>query len=349
MTTRVILVTGGGGVGKTTLSAAIGVAAAERGRRTLVLTVDPAKRLADALGLDGLGAEPQPNKSVPGLWAAMLDAEKSWHNIVRRHSPPDVAARLEENEFFEAISARFPASQAYAAGEEMMNYLDAKVWEILVVDTPPSAGGIGFFTAPGDIRDLIGGKLIRFLTGSRVPGRRTVYSVAGKPVLKLADSILGSDLLQRVAEFLMDLRTTYDGLSRRAKAIERTFKRATTLVVTTAEPTPLREAAQFYRELPAVASTPATVVFNRTLPQAWTDPPADPPTDPKLPAALTANLQRWAAEAHHQMETRREFADRYDAAISSIPWQPTAPTDPASLLAMLNAAEGLDLDDLLSR
>lgn len=345
MTSNVILVTGGGGVGKTTLSAAIGLTAAERGLRTLVLTVDPARRLADALGGAGLGAEPRPNEVVPGLWAAMLDAETSWHNIVRRHAPPDVAARLEENEFFDALATRFPSSQAYAAGEEMMNFLEADTWEVLVVDTPPSAGGIGFFTAPGDMRDLVGGRLIRFLTGSRLPGRKTVYSIAGRPILRLADSVLGSDLLERVAEFLMDLRTTYDGLTKRAKKIERAFKRATTVVVTTAQPTPLREAAQFYRRLPAVATKPATVIFNRTLPQAWVDPPLDPAMSP----ALRHNLLRWSTEARHQIEAQREFAERYNAPTSSVPWQPVAPTDPDALLAMLKSAQGLDLDGLLGR
>ena len=341
--TRAILVAGGGGVGKTTVSAALAVAAARRGIRTLVLTVDPAKRLADALGLASLGSEPQPTDAVPGMWAAMLDAEASWTNIVRRHSPPDVAERLLEHEFFEAISARFPSSQSYAAAEEMTNFIDAKVWDLVVVDTPPSAGGIGFFTAPADMSDLVGGKVIRWLTGSRIPGRRSVYSVAGRPALRVLDHVLGNDLLERVAEFLMDLRTTYDGLSGRAKDIERTLQRATTVVVTTAQLTPLREAAQFYRELPQVASTPSVVVFNRMLPVEWAT--AEPAPD--APVQINQNLERWGAQSRHQSETTQEFADRYDAPLAFIPWQPVAPTDPTALETMLKSARGLELDDLL--
>ena len=93
MSTRAILVTGGGGVGKTTISAALAVRAAQRGLRTLVVTVDPARRLADALGVEELGSEPTPNAELDGLWAAMLDAEASWNAIIHRHAPADVAER----------------------------------------------------------------------------------------------------------------------------------------------------------------------------------------------------------------------------------------------------------------
>ena len=343
--THSILVAGGGGVDKTTVSAALGVVAARRGIRTLVLTVDPAKRLADALGLESLDSEPRPTDAIDGMWAAMLDAQASWTKIVRKHSPPDVAERLIEHEFFEAISARFPSSQSYAAAEEMANFIDAKVWDLVIVDTPPSAGGIGFFNAPGDMSDLVGGRVLRWLTGARIPGRRAVYTVAGKPALRVLDTMPGDGLLPRVAEFLMDLRTTYDGLAGRAKQIERMLKRATTVVVTTADPTPLREAAQFYRDLPQVASTPSMVVFNRVLPTSWATAvaAADAPTE------INHNLSRWAAQARHQSEVTQEFSDRYGAPIASIPWQNASPTDPIALEAMLKSASDLNLEELLGQ
>jgi anion-transporting ArsA/GET3 family ATPase len=262
-------VVGGGGVGKTTIAAALAVAAAQRGQRSLVVTVDPAKRLANALGLDRLGSDPQPTQAVPGMWAAMLDAEASWTKIIRRHAPPDVAERLLASEFFDAVAARFPSSQSYAAAEEMTSLVDTRAWDLVIVDTPPAAGGIGFFTAPADMNDLVGGNVLKWLTG-RGSGRRSVYSLAGKPTLRVADSILGSDLLQRVAEFLVDLRTTYDGIQHRARDIESAFRNTRTAVVATADPTPLREAARFYRELPAVAAAPSVVIFNRALPASWT-------------------------------------------------------------------------------
>ena len=148
MTSKVILVTGGGGVGKTTLSAALAVTAARSGVRTLVVTIDPAKRLATALGLKTLGSEPTPHKDEPNLWAAMLDAPASWKAIAHRHAPADVADRLVDNPFFEAATQHFPASQSYASAEEMANYVETRAWDLVVIDTPPAAGGIEFFSAP---------------------------------------------------------------------------------------------------------------------------------------------------------------------------------------------------------
>ena len=115
-------------------------------------------------------------------------------------------------------------------------------------------------------------------------------------------------------------------------------------VVTSAQPTPLREAARFYRELPSVASTPSVVIFNRALPAAWVD--ATP--EPDAPPALQENLRRWSAEARHQADARQAFVDRYGAAVAAVPWQSETPTDPAALSAMLKAAQGLELETLLS-
>ncbi|MGH8875433.1 MAG: ArsA family ATPase, partial [Acidimicrobiia bacterium] len=165
MKARALLVAGGGGVGKTTVSAALGVRAARAGVRTLVVTVDPARRLADALGQASLSAEPAPHPAEPNLWAAMLDATASWQAVARRHADPEVADRLVDNELFAAAAAHFPASQSYAAAEDAATFLEAEVWDLVVVDTPPAAGGIEFFTAPAAMTDLVGGRLLRWMTG----------------------------------------------------------------------------------------------------------------------------------------------------------------------------------------
>ena len=218
----------------------------------------------------------------------MLDATASWRAIVERHATPEAAQRLLESEFFTAATGHFPASQSYAAAEEMAAYLEAKVWDLVVVDTPPSAGGIEFFTAPAQMADLIGGRLLRWLTGAGLPGRQVFFDLAARPALRVADSVLGSNLLERVAQFLMDLRTTYDGVSRRAKEIERMLRRSSTVVVTTSDPGPMREAVRFFLELPDVAGRPAAVVFNRALPVDWAD--AHPGSD--VTTALAENLER---------------------------------------------------------
>ncbi|REK12840.1 MAG: ArsA family ATPase [Actinobacteria bacterium] len=336
--TEAVLVTGAGGVGKTTVSAAIGVSLARAGLRTLVLTVDPARRLASALGLgDELGSEPFPHPDEPNLWAAMLDSTQSWRSVAIRHADPDVAARLVNNEFFLAASQHFPASQSYAAADQAATFVEAGAWDVVVVDTPPSAGGIDFFTAPADMADLVGGRLLRWLTGGPLPGRRFFYRTAAKPVLRIADSVLGSNLLERVAEFLLDLRTTYDGVADRGRQIEALLSRAKTLVVTTADPAPITEAARFYRDLPEVGSVPAAVIFNRSLPQEWIgfEPPDD--TDTKL----VENLARWASESLRQSDARAEFGAVHKAVVATIPWVAEPPTDLDGLAGLLAETEEL--------
>jgi len=338
-----IIVTGAGGVGKTTIAAATAIAASRAGKRTLVLTVDPARRLADALGVESLGNAPTPVADQPGLWAAMLDVTASWEGIIHRHADPDVAARLENNPFFRAIADRFPAAQSYAAGEQLAEYLEAAAWEVVVVDTPPAGGGIDFFEAPRRMRELIGGRVLRWITGAGLPGRRALYRMTARPMLRLTDSVLGGPLLQEVADFLLDLRTLYDGLARRARVIERYLADATTVVVTTAYPTPLREARRFFEDLPEIAAPPAAVLFNRALPADWAEaaPELSPGTfDAATQIVLHNNRERWGAEARHQEEVRREFANRHNTLPLQIPWMEHAPTSIDALADLVDQADG---------
>lgn len=341
--TRTVLVTGAGGVGKTTFSAALAVKAARAGVRTLVVTVDPARRLASAIGVNDLGDEPQPHEEEANLWAAMLDSEASWRAVAMRHADPDVATRLADNEFFRAASEHFPASQSYAAADQAATFVQARVWDLVIVDTPPSGGGIDFFTAPAQMADLVGGRLLRWITGGPLPGRRFFYDRAARPVLRVADTILGSDLLQRVSEFLLDLRTTYDGVSRRGREIEKVLREAATLVVTTADPAPLDEAVRFYRQLPDLATTPAAVIFNRALPAEW----ARVKPDPGLPVELGRIAEQWSAETVRQADARDEFSARYGARVATIPWRPSPPTSLSGLASVVEASEGIPWDELL--
>lgn len=335
--TRTILVTGAGGVGKTTLSAALGVAAARSGQRTLVVTVDPARRLAGAMGVEELGDDPRPHPDEPDLWAAMLDAAASWRSVAMRHADPDVAKRLVDNDLFRAASEHFPASQAYAAADQAATFVQARAWDVVVVDTPPAGGGIDFFTAPAQMADLVGGRLLRWLTGGPLPGRRLLFNRAARPVLRLADSLLGADLLERVAEFLLDLRTTYDGVARRGHEIETVLSEAAILVVTSADPAPVAEAVRFYRDLPRLASTPVAVLFNRTLPPEWAT--ASPPSGSSR--ALEVNLARWGAEALRQRDARAEFSARHGAHVATVPWTSPPPGDLDGLYDLLDRADGM--------
>jgi anion-transporting ArsA/GET3 family ATPase len=341
--TRTVIITGAGGVGKTTIAAATGIATSRAGLRTLVLTVDPARRLADALGVADIGNAPTPVVDQPGLWAAMLDVTASWEGIITRHAEPDVGARLERNPYFRAIADRFPAAQSYAAGEQLAEYLEAAAWEVVVVDTPPAGGGIDFFEAPSRMRELIGGRVLRWVTGAGLPGRRALYRITARPMLRLTDNVLGGPLLEEVAEFLLDLRTLYDGLARRAKVIEGYLAASTTLVVTTAYPTPLREARRFFEALPEIATPPAAVIFNRALPAEWAEPLHEPPgpgIETAAQIALHRNLELWGAEARHQEEVRREFANRHATVPLQVPWLEHAPTSIDALADLVEGADG---------
>ena len=332
--TATVLVTGAGGVGKTTIAAAMGIKAARSGLRTLVVTVDPAKRLATALGVDELGDEPQPHRDEPSLWAAMLDASASWRAVAERHADPEVATRLAENEFFQAASEHFPASQSYAAADQAVTFVQARAWDLVIVDTPPSGGGIDFFTAPSQMADLVGGRLLRWITGGPLPGRRFFYDRAARPMLRVADSLLGSDLLERVAEFLLDLRTTYDGVAQRGREIEGVMKASSIVVVTTADPAPVREAVRFYRELPSIASTPAVVIFNRALPGSWMA--ADVPADTSMEMKHLAEM--WSTETQRQHDTREEFSARHAAHVATVPWSAKSPNSFDGLADLIESA-----------
>lgn len=340
---RTVLVTGAGGVGKTTFSAALAVRAARDGVRTLVVTVDPARRLASALGLADLGDEPQPHEDEPNLWAAMLDSAASWRAVAMRHADPEVATRLADNEFFQAASEHFPASQAYAAADQAATFVQARAWDLVIVDTPPSGGGIDFFTAPAQMADLVGGRLLRWITGGPLPGRRFFYDRAAKPMLRIADSVLGSGLLERISEFLLDLRTTYDGVARRGREIEQVMRDSTILVVTTADPAPVAEAVRFYRQLPDLASTPAAVVFNRALPREW----ADVKPVSNLSAPVSRVVEQWSAETVRQADARGEFSSRYGARVATVPWRSNPPTDLEGLASLLDDADGIPWDQVL--
>ncbi|MPZ53955.1 MAG: AAA family ATPase [Acidimicrobiia bacterium] len=344
--TRLVVVTGAGGVGKTTISAAVGIRAAKMGWRTLVVTVDPARRLADALGTQ-LGPKPSIDPNEPNLGAAMIDAAGSWRIVAQRHADPEVADRLIANEFFVAATSQFPASQSYAAADEAAGFVQSGEWDLVVVDTPPSAGGIEFFTAPAQMTDLVGGRLLRFLTGSRLPGRNFFFRAAARPALRIADSILGAHLLERVAQFLMDLRTTYDGVAARAQTIERLFATATILVVATSDAGPMGEAARFLEHLPSVAGEPTAVVFNRSLPEEWIGVASPTDTDP----TLAANLDSWSTESERQRDLRTAFLRHHRVDTISIPLLGTPPTGLTSLSAMIpdHLMATMNIDDRPSK
>jgi len=274
---------GSGGVGKTTTAAAAGaMAAVKLGGKVLVLTVDPAKRLANALGLQGFGnvetrvpvsafkaaGQPHPRGE---LWAAMLDTKQSWDNLVRRHAPdPTTVARILENPLYQNISGRFVQSHEYIAMERLYELHSEGNFDLIVVDTPPTRNALDFIEAPERMAEFFSSRFLRLLI---VPYRSRVVNLASRPFYQVADRILGSQFLQDIAEFFILFQTMYDGFVERAQAVSRLLrdKRTTFVVVSTLEAAPVHEAEYFIEVLTAKKFHLDALVLNKVLPAYFND------------------------------------------------------------------------------
>ncbi len=274
---EIAVVCGPGGVGKTTVAAAAAAMAAwHQGGRVLALTVDPARRLADALGLSPSGDMPEqvPKSAfraagaVPQgeLWAAMVDTKKSWDRLVTRHAPDRATARrILTNPLYQDIAGRFVQSHDYIAIERLYELHSEGTYDLIVVDTPPSRNAIDFLLAPERMAEFFASRLLRFLT---VPYRSRLVDVASRPFYYVADKILGSQFLQDIAEFFILFQTMSEGFVERAQEVERLLadRRTTFVVVSTLEAGPVREAETFMSLLPAQGLHVGALVLNRVLP-----------------------------------------------------------------------------------
>ncbi len=278
---EMVLVCGSGGVGKTTIAAAMAVAAAtEIGGRVLVLTVDPARRLADALGVGRIGntatrvpaaafadSEVEPRGE---LWAAMLDTKAGWDELIRRHAP-DVGVRdaVLANPLYQNITSRFVHSHDYLAMEQLHELHSSGEWDLIIVDTPPSRNALDVLDAPGRMKEFFGSRLLRWLT---VPYRSRLFTVASRPFYQVADRVLGSRFLQDIAEFFMLFQAMERGFVDHAREVERLLAdpRTTFIIVSTLEAAPSYEAAFLARELVHRQFHLGAIVANRVLPDSFT-------------------------------------------------------------------------------
>ena len=276
-TKEIVVACGPGGVGKTTTAAAAAVMAAVRhGSKVLVLTVDPAKRLADALGLDGIGniehRVPEEAFRAAGvrprgqLWAAMLDTKESWDALIRHHAP-DVQTRDEilANPLYQNISGRFVQSHDYIAMERLYEIHTEGKYDLIVVDTPPTRNALDFLDAPKRMADFFSSPLLRWLI---IPYRSRLVNVATRPFYQVADRILGTEFLADISEFFILFQSMYDGFVSRSEAVGRLLsdRRTTFVVVSTLEAVPLREAEFFAEQLTARKLHLGAIVLNKVLP-----------------------------------------------------------------------------------
>jgi anion-transporting ArsA/GET3 family ATPase len=279
---EIAITCGSGGVGKTTAAAAAAaMVAVKQGGKVLVVTVDPARRLANALGLEGFG---NTEKRVPPeafaaagvtprgeLWAAMLDTKEAWDRLVQRHAPDArTARRILDNPLYQNVSGRFVQSHEYIAMERLYEIHSEGDYDLIVVDTPPTRNALDFLEAPQRMADFFSSRFLRWLT---VPYRSRLVNLASRPFYQVADRILGSQFLQDIAEFFILFQTMYAGFVERAEAVGRLLhdRRTTFVVVSTLEAAPLREAEFFIDALAEKRFHMGAVVLNKVLPRYLLD------------------------------------------------------------------------------
>lgn len=270
--TRVIVCCGSGGVGKTTTSAALAIRAAERGRRTVVLTIDPAKRLAQALGLQALTNEPGLVQDADGdLHAMMLDMRRTFDEMVETHAEPGRAEAIIANPFYQTISSSFSGTQEYMAMEKLGQLAATGEWDLIVVDTPPSRSALDFLDAPQRMSTFLDGRMIRLLSAPARAGGRGLRKIVGAGFslfAKAVSTILGGQLLADASAFVQAFDTMFGGFRERAEATYALLRSPGTAFVVVAAPEPdaLREAAYFVDRLAGEDMPLAGLVLNRTHP-----------------------------------------------------------------------------------
>ncbi|MET7858786.1 ArsA family ATPase [Streptomyces sp. NPDC005318] len=270
---RIIVCCGSGGVGKTTTAAALGVRAAERGRKVVVLTIDPARRLAQSMGIDSLDNIPRRVPGIDGegageLHAMMLDMKRTFDEIVEAHADGERARAILENPFYQSLSAGFAGTQEYMAMEKLGQLRARNEWDLIIVDTPPSRSALDFLDAPKRLGSFLDGKFIKLLMAPAKMGGRAgmkFLNVGMSMMTGTLGKLLGGQFLRDVQTFVAAMDTMFGGFRTRADATYKLLQAPGTafLVVATPERDALREAAYFVERLAAEDMPLAGLVLNR--------------------------------------------------------------------------------------
>jgi anion-transporting ArsA/GET3 family ATPase len=344
--TRVIVCCGSGGVGKTTTAAALALRAAERGRRVVVLTIDPARRLAQSMGLVELDNSPRPVAGVDDsaggcLDAMMLDMKRTFDEVIETHATPEKAAQILANPFYQALSSSFAGTQEYMAMEKL-GQLRSRAeaareagstqddWDLIVVDTPPSRSALDFLDAPQRLGSFLDGRFIRILSAPARAGGRAylkVVSIAVGTAGNVLTKILGAGFLRDVQTFVAALDTMFGGFRERADRTYALLQATGTAFVVVAAPEPdaLREASYFVERLGAERMPLAGLVLNKMHVALVEDLSAEralaaaEELDDVGGQALTAGLLRVHADRMRRRDTDRALAVRFTSAHPDVP------------------------------
>ena len=335
--TKVIVCCGSGGVGKTTSAAAMGLRAAEGGRRTVVLTIDPARRLAQSMGLEELDNTPRPVLGVEGegsLDAMMLDMKRTFDELVESHSDPERAEQVLDNPFYKTLSSSFAGTQEYMAMEKLGQLRaesDAEDrWDLIIVDTPPSRSALDFLDAPKRLGSFLDGRFIRILGApARGAGKGVgrVFGGAFGLVGGVLNKVLGTQLLSDVSSFVQAMESIFGGFRARSEATYQLLQEPGTAftVVAAPEPDAIREATYFVDRLASESMPLAGMILNRVVvPPKHSMSAAEAEVGAeRLSEAnehpVTAALLRMHANTMHNADRQRRIAQRFVAAHPNVP------------------------------
>jgi anion-transporting ArsA/GET3 family ATPase len=302
MSRRVLVAVGAGGVGKTTTAAALAVAAARRGRRVLCLTIDPARRLAEALGLERMSSEEQAiapalfaRAGVPlagSLTAMMLDTKKTFDDLVVKYSSsPERAQRLLHNKLYKYVSTSLAGTQEYMATEKLVAVQGDPRFDLVVLDTPPTANALDFLDAPARLAEAIDSATMRwFVEAFESTGKLSLNLLARSAavVLRSLGRITGGGFLESMAEFITELNDLFGGFKERARMVEAALRSpdVSFVLVTSPAPMSIQEVLYFSDRLAASRMPRGALVVNRFR---VAPPGADaPPTDQEAREAIAA-------------------------------------------------------------
>lgn len=267
-TTEIIVCCGSGGVGKTTTAAALALRAAEKGRTVCVLTIDPARRLAQSMGLTELDNTPRPVKDAGldggSLDAMMLDMKRTFDEVVEQHATPEKAAQILANPFYVALSSSFAGTQEYMAMEKLGQLHATGTWDLIVVDTPPSRSALDFLDAPDRLSSMLDGRFIKLmLAPAKGPAR--LISAGFGIVTSALNKVLGAQVLTDMQTFIAAFDTLFGGFRQRAEGTYALLQAEGTafIVVAAPEPAAMREASYFVERLAGEGMPLAGLVVNR--------------------------------------------------------------------------------------
>lgn len=336
--TRIVVCCGSGGVGKTTTAAALGLEMARRGRRVMVVTIDPARRLGDALGIE-LGGSPQRVDLAAGpaggsgatgeLWAMMLEPARAFVDVVRRNAADqEQAERILANTFFRNVAASLGGTQEYMAAETLHFLHHDERFDLVVVDTPPTRNALDFLEAPGVLARFLDHRLFRLLMMPAQRGMRVV-GAAAQPVLRAIGRIVGSDVLGDAVAFFQAFAGMEGGFRQRADEVTRLLRSAETayVVVTSPLPEAVTEATWFAGQLAEQGIDNIVGVVNRMHPEfgrgsrqnaAAAAERAVAGGDP-VAAALWSNLAHLRAVRAAEVAQLGAFADCFAVPLAEVP------------------------------